>query len=75
MGIESGILYPHKSLIGNSQMFHMIVEARDGEEAGSLSDRAEIFVQVLNINEHVPTFIMPALSNATVELTEVRYFI
>lgn len=75
LGIESGILYPHKSLIGQSRMFHLVIEARDGAGSGHLSDKAEVFVQVLNVNEYKPTFIMPALSNATVELTEVSFFV
>lgn len=52
-------------------MYQLIIEARDGDGIGSLSDRATINVEVLNVNEHKPTFIMPALTNATVEVTEV----
>lgn len=52
-------------------MHQLIIEARDGDGIGSLSDRATINIEVLNVNEHRPTFIMPALPNATVEVTEV----
>jgi hypothetical protein len=48
----------------------LIVEARDGGGNGRLFDRAVINVQVLNVNEHRPEFIIPLLPNATVEITE-----
>lgn len=71
LGVDTGILYPHKSLIGQPREFQLLVEARDGAGHGQLYDRATINVQILNVNEYKPTFIMPALSNATVEVTEV----
>lgn len=56
-----------------SQMreFHLTVEARDGEGHGHLFDHTTVNIQVLNVNEHKPMFVMPALPNATVEITEV----
>lgn len=69
--METGILYPHKSLLGQTRDFHLLIEARDGAGNGQLSDKAVINIQVLNVNEHEPVFIMPALENATVEVTEV----
>lgn len=71
LGVETGILYPHKSLLGQKRNFHLIIEARDGGGNGQLFDRAVINVQVLNVNEHRPDFIIPFLPNATVEITEV----
>lgn len=71
LGDETGILYPHKMLIGQTEEFHLVIEARDGEGPTALSDRAIINIQVLNVNEHKPTFVLPALANATVEVTEV----
>lgn len=73
LGVDTGILYPHKSLIGQPREFQLLVEARDGAGHGHLYDRATINVQILNVNEYKPTFIMPALPNATVEVTEVSY--
>ncbi|KAJ8942766.1 hypothetical protein NQ318_002926 [Aromia moschata] len=70
LGIETGILYPHKSLLGQTRDFHLQVEARDGSGNGQLYDRATINVHVLNVNEHKPEFVMPSLSNATVEVLE-----
>lgn len=72
LGEESGILYPHKSLMGNTAEFQLVIEAKDGDGPAALSDRAIINIQVMNVNEHQPTFILPALSNATIEVTEVR---
>ncbi|KAJ8974157.1 hypothetical protein NQ317_003207 [Molorchus minor] len=70
LGIETGILYPHKSLLGQTRDFRLVVEARDGGGNGRLSDKATINVHVLNVNEHKPEFIMPSLSNATIEVLE-----
>ncbi|XP_063930740.1 cadherin-87A isoform X2 [Zophobas morio] len=70
LGVETGILYPHKSLLGQNRDFRLQIEARDGGGNGQLFDRAVINVQVLNVNEHRPEFIMPFLQNATVEITE-----
>lgn len=70
--METGIIYPHKSLVSQTREFHLIVEARDGEGHGHLFDRAAVNVKVLNVNEHKPMFVMPAGPNATVEITEVR---
>lgn len=71
--METGILYPHKSLLGQTRDFHLEVEARDGAGNGHLFDKAIVHVHVLNVNEHKPEFIMPALSNATVEVLEVSH--
>ncbi|XP_056642220.1 cadherin-87A isoform X2 [Diorhabda sublineata] len=72
LGVESGILYPHKSLLGQTRDFHLTVQARDGGDGGNgqLFDQATINVHVLNVNDHRPEFIMPALPNATVEVLE-----
>lgn len=72
LGIETGILYPHKSLVGQKRQFHLVVEARDEAGNGNNYDKAVIHVQVLNVNDNKPKFIMPAVDNATVEITEVR---
>ncbi|CAH0559618.1 unnamed protein product [Brassicogethes aeneus] len=70
MGVETGILYPHKSLLGQTKKFKLVVEARDGGGNGHNTDKAIVYVQVINVNDHKPTFIMPALPNATIEVTE-----
>ncbi|EEB19942.1 conserved hypothetical protein [Pediculus humanus corporis] len=64
---ETGILYPKKSLHGQPRHFHLVVEGRD---AGDLTDRATVDIDILNVNQNKPTFIMPASLNATVEVPE-----
>lgn len=70
LGEETGILYAHKSLIDGPRNYQLIIEARDGEGGGALTDRASVNIEVQNVNEFRPSFIMPALANATVEVTE-----
>lgn len=63
---NSGILYPSKALsVGN---YTLRVEARDDLGNGPHSDTTEIFIHVHSINHHHPMFVMPALTNSTVEL-------
>lgn len=63
---NSGILYPSRPLeVGN---YTLRVEARDGLGSGPHSATTEVLVHVQSINRHQPVFVMPALSNATVEL-------
>lgn len=50
----------------------MVVEARDELGRGPHSDEANILIKVQSINTYRPFFIMPALSNASVELQEVK---
>lgn len=67
---NSGILYPATSLMGRKGQYKLIVEARDGVGIGPHTDNAEIIIDVIEINQHRPVFIMPALSNATVEIQD-----
>lgn len=67
---NSGILYPYASLLGLDGNYRIQIEARDGLGSGPHSDRAEIKIEIQSINQHRPIFIMPALSNATVEIPE-----
>lgn len=67
---NSGILYPATSLMGHKGQYTLKVEARDGVGFGPHSDITEIIVDVIEVNQHRPVFIMPALSNATVEIQE-----
>lgn len=69
---NSGILYPSRSLKGKEGQYKMTIEARDGLGFGPNSDSAEVLIDVYAINYFKPIFIMPALSNASVEIQEVR---
>ncbi|KAL1508861.1 hypothetical protein ABEB36_003687 [Hypothenemus hampei] len=70
IGMDTGILYAHKSLLGQTKTFHLTVEARDGAGNGDLYDRAVLKVHVINVNDHKPVFVMPYLPNSTVEILE-----
>lgn len=67
---NSGILYPATSLMGRKGQYTLKIEARDGIGSGPHTDVAEIVIDVIEVNQHRPMFIMPALSNATVEIQE-----
>lgn len=63
---NSGILYPSRALdVGN---YTLRIEARDDLGNGPHSDTADIHIRVHSINHFHPVFVMPALTNATVEL-------
>lgn len=49
----------------------LAVEARDEMGSGMFADKAEIIIEIQSINSYRPVFIMPALTNASVELPEV----
>lgn len=67
---DTGILYPGKSLLGLKGQYSLHVEARDGLGTGPHSDTTEVVVEIHSINHYRPVFVMPALSNATVEVPE-----
>lgn len=67
---NSGILYPATTLMGRKGQYKLQVEARDGVGFGPHTDSTEIIIDVIEVNQHRPLFIMPALSNATVEIQE-----
>lgn len=67
---NSGILYPAAKLLGRKGNYKLKVEARDGDGFGPHTDVTEITIDVIEVNQHRPIFIMPALSNATVEIQE-----
>lgn len=71
MDPNSGILYPSQSLKGKKGQYNLTVEARDGLGFGPNSDKADIVIDVQSVNNYRPIFIMPALSNASVEIQEV----
>lgn len=68
---NSGILYPSQSLKTKKGQYRLTVEARDGLGFGPNADTADIVIDVQSVNNYRPIFIMPALSNASVEIQEV----
>ncbi|CAH1126852.1 unnamed protein product [Ceutorhynchus assimilis] len=70
IGMDTGIIYAHKSLLGQTRTFHLKIEARDGAGDGDLYDRADLKIHVINVNDHKPVFVMPYLPNSTVDVLE-----
>lgn len=70
---NSGILYPSQSLKGMKGQYKLTVEARDGLGFGPNTDKTQVVIDVQSVNNYRPIFIMPALSNASVEIQEVSY--
>lgn len=54
-----------------SGQYELKVEARDGIGAGPFTDEADILIDIHRINNYRPEFIMPASSNATIEVQDV----
>ncbi|PNF35261.1 hypothetical protein B7P43_G04794, partial [Cryptotermes secundus] len=67
---ETGILYPAESLEGKSREFHLVVEGRDEEGNGPHADTTTIDIEIRDVNQNKPVFIMPSLPNATIEVPE-----
>lgn len=72
MDPETGILYPAESLEGKAREFHLVVEGRDEEGNGPHADKTIIDIEIRDVNQNKPVFIMPSLPNATIEVPEVR---
>lgn len=64
-----------QSIFSFAGQYKLRVEARDGLGSGPFADEAEIIIDVASINNYRPVFIMPALSNASVELQEVKLIV
>jgi len=68
----TGILYPAERLEGKPREFHLLVEGRDEEGSGPHADTTNIDIEIRDVNQNKPVFIMPSLPNATIEVPEVR---
>lgn len=68
---ETGILYPGAALLGRAGSYRIEVEARDGAGNGPHSDKCYVDIRVTPVNQHKPQFVLPELTNATVEVPEV----
>lgn len=71
---NTGILYPAQSLKGKKGKYILMVQARDNQGSGTFEASAMITINVLGVNQHQPVFVMPSVSNATVEITGVGFF-
>jgi len=66
----TGILYPAERLEGKPREFHLVVEGRDEEGNGPHVDMTTIDIEIQDVNQNKPVFIMPSLPNATIEVPE-----
>ncbi|XP_029049380.1 cadherin-87A [Osmia bicornis bicornis] len=67
---ETGILYPGAALLGRAGSYTINIEARDGAGRGPHSDKCYVDIRVTPVNQHKPQFVLPELTNATVEVPE-----
>uniref|UniRef100_A0A1A9WEW2 Cadherin domain-containing protein n=1 Tax=Glossina brevipalpis TaxID=37001 RepID=A0A1A9WEW2_9MUSC len=65
---QTGILYPAQSLSGQKGVYNLTVSARDTQGSGTLEATTNVIIKVLGVNQHRPVFLIPALSNATIEI-------
>ncbi|XP_065199853.1 cadherin-87A [Planococcus citri] len=66
MESNTGILYPKRSLLGLIKSFKLTVEVTDGK----FSDKAQVDVNVLDVNQNKPFFKEPSSANASVLIPE-----
>ncbi|XP_030078648.1 cadherin-87A [Drosophila hydei] len=65
---QSGIIYPAQSLAGKHGVYELVISARDTQGSGTMETTAKAVITVLRVNRHRPEFVLPALSNATIEI-------
>ncbi|XP_037891980.1 cadherin-87A [Glossina fuscipes] len=65
---QTGILYPAQSLSGQKGVYKLRVSARDTQGSGTTEAVTNVIINVLSVNQHRPVFLIPALSNATIEI-------
>uniref|UniRef100_A0A1A9VG57 Cadherin domain-containing protein n=1 Tax=Glossina austeni TaxID=7395 RepID=A0A1A9VG57_GLOAU len=65
---QTGILYPAQSLSGQKGVYKLRVSARDTQGSGTADAVTNVIINVLSVNQHRPVFLIPALSNATIEI-------
>ncbi|XP_068152287.1 cadherin-87A [Drosophila tropicalis] len=65
---QSGIIYPAQSLSGKHGIYELTISARDTQGSGTMESIAKAIITVLQVNRHRPEFVIPALTNATIEI-------
>ncbi|KAL5273464.1 hypothetical protein ACFFRR_000290 [Megaselia abdita] len=66
---NTGILYPAQNLKGKKGIYILQVQARDNQGSGTFEASATATITVLGVNQYQPFFVIPGVSNATVEIT------
>ncbi|XP_013102305.2 cadherin-87A isoform X1 [Stomoxys calcitrans] len=65
---QSGILYPARSLNGQKGIYELMISARDEQGHGPIEAITKVIINVMGVNQHRPVFLIPASSNATIEI-------
>ncbi|XP_061400398.1 cadherin-87A [Musca vetustissima] len=65
---QTGILYPAQSLNGKKGVYELTISARDTQGSGTMEATTKAIVNVMGVNQHRPVFVIPASSNATIEI-------
>ncbi|XP_039957046.1 cadherin-87A [Bactrocera tryoni] len=65
---QTGIIYPAQSLSGKKGVYALEVVARDTQGSGTMESRTRVLITVMGVNHYRPVFVIPALSNATIEI-------
>ncbi|KAM7364223.1 cadherin 87A isoform 3-T5 [Cochliomyia hominivorax] len=65
---QTGIIYPARSLNGQKGVYELIISARDTQGSGTMEAFTKAIITVKGVNQHRPQFLIPALSNATIEI-------
>ncbi|XP_030375900.1 cadherin-87A [Scaptodrosophila lebanonensis] len=65
---QTGIVYPAQSLDGKKGVYELTISARDTQGSGTMESIAKAVITVRGVNQHRPEFVIPALSNATIEI-------
>lgn len=63
------------TLFNGIGIYNLTVSARDTQGAGTYESTAVVVINVLGVNQHRPLFVIPALSNATIEIPGVSFMI
>lgn len=71
----TGIIYPARSLNGQKGVYELIISATDTQGSGTMEAFTKAVITVKGVNQHRPVFLIPALSNATIEIPGVKYCI
>ncbi|XP_055375511.1 cadherin-87A [Condylostylus longicornis] len=64
----SGTIYPYESLQGRKGVYSLRIEARDNQGSGHNPSFARAVIEIYDVNQHQPKFVVPSEQNTTLEL-------
>ena len=67
------MVFPNTSLIGRTKTYHLLVEARDMDGDGPNFDRANVVIEVQEVNGNAPRIVTPSYKNSTLHIFEVNF--